>query len=133
MLSTRSVPVTVTTRNPDLAAEAHQAGHEVVRGDPVRENVLVDAGLHSARLVVICENDDHEAAAIATVIRQLAPDVGIVARPRGVIDPTSWADTGTDRVVDTTPTRGRRAPRHAGPPGAALQRRVHRLPAIRSS
>ncbi|WP_338748438.1 NAD-binding protein [Janibacter alittae] len=94
MLSTRSVPVTVTTLNPDLAAEAHQVGHEVVRGDPVRENVLVDAGLHSARLVVICENDE---------IRQLAPDVGIVARPHGVIDPTSWVDTGTDRVVDFHP------------------------------
>lgn len=100
-LASRQVPVTVTTLNPDLAAEAQAHGHRVVRGDPIKENVLADAGLHAARLVVICENDNEEAAHIATVIRQLEPSAPLVIRPRDVADAQTLAPTGADHVVDT--------------------------------
>lgn len=100
-LATREVPVAVTTLNPDLAAEAQACDHAVVRGDPIKENVLAEAGLYSARLVVICENDNEEAAHIATVIRQLEPTVPIVLRPRDAVDALTLAPTGADHVVDT--------------------------------
>ncbi|GAB2737356.1 cation:proton antiporter [Salinifilum aidingensis] len=100
-LAYRGVPVRVTTLGPDLAAAAEAAGHTVVRGDPVKEHVLRDAGLHTAQLVVICENDAEDAAHIATVIRQLAPSVPIVLRPRDEADAPTLAPAGVDRVVDT--------------------------------
>ncbi|WP_116040429.1 cation:proton antiporter [Amycolatopsis palatopharyngis] len=100
-LLSRGVPVTVTTLNPDLAAAAEAGGHEVVRGDPIKENVLTEAGLRTSRLVVICENDNDEATHIATVIRQLAPGVPIVVRPRDSADALAFAPSGADHIVDT--------------------------------
>lgn len=100
-VAARAVPVSVTTLSPDLAAEAESRGHTVVRGDAIKENVLTEAGLHSARLVVICENTNDETAHIATVIRQLAPEVPVVTRPSDAADALTLAPTGADHVVDT--------------------------------
>ncbi|WP_017539840.1 cation:proton antiporter domain-containing protein [Nocardiopsis halophila] len=99
-LRARGVPVSVTTLGPDLAAEAEAAGYRVVRGDPVKRNVLEQAGLRSARLVLICENDGEEAAAIAAVIARAAPDAPIAVCPVDVPDPRALARAGADRVVD---------------------------------
>ncbi|GAB3453849.1 cation:proton antiporter [Streptomonospora sediminis] len=100
----RGIPVAVTTLGPDLAAAAEQAGHTVVRGDPVHRNILRDAGLFSARAFVIAENTGEESAAIAAVVSTLAPGVPIVVRPVDSARPDVLAPSGADRIVDTSST-----------------------------
>ncbi|MDA0564646.1 cation:proton antiporter [Streptomonospora sp. S1-112] len=102
----RGIPVTVTTLSPDLAASAEAAGLAVVRGDPLRQNVLEEAGLHAAGAVVIAENTAEETAQIAAVVRQLAPATPILARPVDTADPAGLAPAGVHRVVDTARTVG---------------------------
>lgn len=99
-LRAHGVPVSVTTLGPDLAAEAEAAGYRVVRGDPVKRNVLEQAGLRSARLVLICENTGEETAAIASVIARAAPDVPIAVCPVDGPDPRELVRAGVDRVLD---------------------------------
>nr|WP_246425595.1 cation:proton antiporter [Streptomonospora nanhaiensis] len=121
----RGIPVTVTTLSPDLAAVAEAAGHTVVRGDPLRRNVLEEAGLFTAAAVVIAENSAEETAQIAAVVRQLVPDTPILARPVDTADPAELAPAGVHRVVDTARTVGaaltdsvlRRLGRGVAPPG----------------
>ncbi|QBI51922.1 cation:proton antiporter domain-containing protein [Streptomonospora litoralis] len=100
----RGVPVTVTTLGPDLAAAAEAEGHTVVRGDPVRHNVLEEAGLFAARAVVVAENTGEESAHIAAVIGQLVPGVPIVVRPVDAAEPDVLAPSGARRIVDTPRT-----------------------------
>lgn len=97
----RGLSVAVTTLSPDLAAEAESRGHRVVRGDPIKENVLAEAGLRSASLVVICENDIDESGHIAAVLRRLVPDVPIVLRPRGSTAPDPPVAMEADHIVDS--------------------------------
>ncbi|GAA1780876.1 cation:proton antiporter [Streptomonospora arabica] len=98
----RGIPVAVTTLGPDLAAAAEAEGYTVVRGDPLRHNVLEEAGLFSARAVVIAENTTEESARIAAVIGQLAPDAPIVVRPVDSPEPDVLAPSGARRIVDTS-------------------------------
>ncbi|KIH98992.1 hypothetical protein LP52_09905 [Streptomonospora alba] len=100
----RGIPVHVTTLGPDLAAAAEAEGHTVVRGDPMRHNVLQEAGLSSARAVVIPENTSEESARIAAVIRQLAPGAPIVVRPVDAPETELLTPSGADRILDTTRT-----------------------------
>lgn len=100
-LTSRGVTVTVTTLSPDLAADAETSGYDVVRGDPVKLNVLDEAGLRATKVVVICENNNEEAARIATVIRQLAPDTPIVVRPTDNTEVEQFEHATVDHLVDT--------------------------------
>lgn len=101
-LHARGVRVSVTTLSPDLAAEAENRVDTVVRGDPIKQHVLAEAELHTARMVVICENDSAETAGIASVVRQLAPNVPVVARPTDGADVPVLSPAGVDGIVDTT-------------------------------
>ncbi|MUL44083.1 hypothetical protein FZ103_23475 [Streptomonospora sp. PA3] len=98
----RGVPVTVTTLGPDLAAAAESEGNTVVRGDPLHRNVLEEAGLFTARAVVIPENTGEDSARIASVIGGLAPGVPIVVRPVDAAEPDVLAPSGARRIVDTS-------------------------------
>jgi CPA2 family monovalent cation:H+ antiporter-2 len=71
----------------------------VVRGDPTKLPVLDTAGVRTARLVVIAEDEPEDAARIARSIRGYT-DARIVVRPVGDVDVDALADAGVDAVVD---------------------------------
>ncbi|GAA4919089.1 cation:proton antiporter [Streptomonospora salina] len=98
----RGIPVTVTTLGPDLASAAEAQGHTVVRGDPMRHNVLEDAGVSAARAVVVAENTSEESARIVAVLRRLVPGAPIVVRTVDAPETGLLAPAGADRIVDTT-------------------------------
>ncbi|WP_415840343.1 UBP-type zinc finger domain-containing protein, partial [Nocardiopsis gilva] len=100
-LRARGVPVTVTTLNPDLAAQAEAEGHTVVRGEVIKAGVLHDVGMDQVRLIVICEHSGEETTHIAEALRNVAPGVPIVARPVESVDVPGLSDAGVARVVDS--------------------------------
>ena len=93
------VPVVVLTLNPDGAAEAEEAGHDVVRGDSTKQHVLDTAGVSAAAVVVLPEDDPETAAHIAAVVRGINPTAQIVVRPTVEGDLEALAEVGVDRVV----------------------------------
>ncbi len=93
------VPVLMTTLNPDGAAEAEAAGHRVLRGDPTKSHVLREAGVPSARLVVVAEDEPEQAARVTSAARPLTA-ASILVRPLGSADVAGLAAAGADHVVD---------------------------------
>lgn len=106
-LLARGVDVVMTTLNPGGAATAEQAGIPVVRGDSVRAHVLDEAGIGSARMVVVAEDEPEQAARVATVARRRT-GAPLVVRTHGVPDLEALSSAGVDHVVDAEPaTRAR--------------------------
>ncbi|WP_336921315.1 cation:proton antiporter domain-containing protein [Aquipuribacter sp. SD81] len=100
-LRARGVDLTVTTLNPDGAAEAEADGHRVVMGDSSKQAVLEMAGLERTRLLVVAEDDSEQTLQIAGVVAGLARyDVPVVARPLGGTDVRRLVGAGVHRVVD---------------------------------
>ncbi len=100
-LRARGVDLTVTTLNPDGAAEAEADGHRVVMGDSTKSVVLELAGLERTRLLVVAEDDHEHAVQIAGVVNGLARyEVPVLARPLGGTDLVELAAVGVHRVVD---------------------------------
>lgn len=100
-LRANDIPVTVTTTNPDLAAEAEAEGHTVVRGEAVRASVLHEVGMDRVKLIVICENSGEETTHIAEALHNVAPGVPIVVRPTDATDVPGLHHAEVTRVVDT--------------------------------
>jgi len=68
-LRAQDIPVLLTTLNPGGAAEATAAGHQVLRGDPTKALVLQQAGLSTARLVVVAEDEPDRARTTVAAAR----------------------------------------------------------------
>ncbi|WP_083936333.1 cation:proton antiporter domain-containing protein [Nocardiopsis ganjiahuensis] len=100
-LRSNDVPVTVTTLNPDLAAQAEAEAHTVVRGEATKASVLHEVDMDRVKLIVICENTAEEAAHVAHILSGVAPGVPIVVRPVDAPDVPGLYDAHATRVVDT--------------------------------
>ncbi len=95
----RGVHVVMTTLNPGGAAAAERSGIQVVRGDSMRTHVLEEAGIATARMVVIAEDGPEQAARVATVVRSRT-QVPIVVRTHGPPDLDALSAAQVDHVVD---------------------------------
>ncbi|ASU77488.1 hypothetical protein CDG81_03260 [Actinopolyspora erythraea] len=100
-LRARGLSVAVITLGPELAADAERRADRVVRGDPSHGNVLHEAGLPTARLVVICENTGEQAARVAAVVTRFAPGKPVVVRPTDRAGAAELVPAGVERIVDT--------------------------------
>ncbi len=101
-LQARGVDVVMTTLNPGGAAEAEAVGLAVVRGDPLHLHILREAGVPSARVVVIAEDESENIARVADVVRPLTA-APIVARSLDTADLDDFAEAGVNLVVDPEP------------------------------
>ena len=93
------VPVTVTTLNPDGAAEAERAGLHVVRGDSTKVHVLREAGVDGAQVVVVADDEPEHAGRIAGVVRTVAPHAHVVVLAPDADDVPDLHEAGAQSVV----------------------------------
>jgi len=103
-LRAQDIPMLLTTLNPGGAAEATAAGHQVLRGDPTKALVLQQAGLSTARLVVVAEDEPDRARTTVAAARAIT-GAPIMVRPLGPANVAELAEVaaGTSRpVVDTS-------------------------------
>lgn len=78
-LRQRLIPFVVIEQNRDLV-EAHQPGLPIVLGNAARPNVLRDAHIDRARLLVLATPDPYQARAVIERARAANPHIEIVAR-----------------------------------------------------
>lgn len=95
----RGVQVTLTTLNPQGAREAEAAGMDVISGDALHRQVLLDAGVPGARAVVVAEDVAEDATKTVVEIRSVS-DAPIFLRPVEGMDLASFAEAGVDHVLD---------------------------------
>ena len=76
--------------DPERVREAAAAGEAVVYGDAAKQETLLAAGLVRASVLVITFADIDAALRVTHRVRQLRPDVAIVARAPGGRSKNSW-------------------------------------------
>ena len=91
--------VVVIERNPERATAAEDTAG-VVRGDATSDEVLREAGIDRARVLVTALNTDAENLFVTLTARGLREDLFIVARARVESSEAKLAQAGADRVVN---------------------------------
>jgi len=81
------------------AAAAERSGH-VVQGDATTDEVLKEAGIERARVLVTALNTDAANLFVTLTARSLRPDLFIVARARVESSEAKLTQAGADRVVN---------------------------------
>ena len=105
-LKTKAFKPVVIDVNPASRKFADQEGIEIHLGDATQEEVLNHAGIGAASLAVITAPDPQVSAQTIETIRQLNPDISLVARNRYNRHHKDLADAGATFVVDEETTVG---------------------------
>ncbi len=94
-----------TNKEKILAAEA--AGFTTVEGDATGERVLQTAHVTRARAVVACAERDADNLLITLTVKQLTPEVNMIARVKMDENHAKLRRAGADRVIAPTTIGGR--------------------------
>ncbi|MDF1504766.1 YbaL family putative K(+) efflux transporter [Roseisolibacter sp. H3M3-2] len=79
-LARHAIPYVVVEQSRERAEDLREAGLPVIYGDATRPEVLADAHLERARLVVVAAPDAFQTRAILALARRLNPGVDVVVR-----------------------------------------------------
>ncbi|MCB1877965.1 MAG: cation:proton antiporter [Chromatiales bacterium] len=82
LLSREGFPFLAVDTDPGVVREAHDAGEPVHFGDATRSSILEATGLHKARLLVICFDDDPASLKILSHVRAHHSDLPVLVRTR---------------------------------------------------
>ena len=87
--------------------EAHADGLAVVTGDATRRDVLIRAGVRDANQVIITTNRDDSNVLATLTVRQLNPEVWIVAAAREQENVDLMRQSGANSVITSSDAVGR--------------------------
>ncbi|MDP2606538.1 MAG: cation:proton antiporter [Deltaproteobacteria bacterium] len=93
------VPHRILELDPDLVRSATAAGETISFGDAARPEILRQAGIDSARVLVIAISDPSATVRIVAQARRLGPDLYIVVRTRYVAEIEHLYRLGADEVI----------------------------------
>jgi voltage-gated potassium channel len=91
--------IVVIEKDPARAADAEKAA-PVVRGDATSDEILKEAGIERARVLVTALNTDADNLFVTLTARSLCSDLFIVARARAESSEAKLAQAGANRVVN---------------------------------
>lgn len=92
-------PYVAVDLNPDDVHEAHTAGLRAVLGDMTQREVLEELDCDKARLVVINFHEPRVAEAAILAIREVAPDVPVIALAQYELDQDLLLSAGASEIV----------------------------------
>ncbi|MFM8548615.1 MAG: NAD-binding protein, partial [Betaproteobacteria bacterium] len=99
VLETEGVPFVALDTDPDRVREAAAAGEPVVYGDASRPALLQAAGIHRARALAITFDDLPQALQLLSSVRQIAPQLPVIARTANEADIARLRDAGATEVI----------------------------------
>jgi CPA2 family monovalent cation:H+ antiporter-2 len=100
MLATHNQPYLAVEADIDSVKSARAAGHPVLFGDAVRNELVDRLDLANARALILTMDDPVLSVRLARRVRALAPDLPIIARAR---DPRHAAELYRAGVTDAVP------------------------------
>jgi CPA2 family monovalent cation:H+ antiporter-2 len=98
-LDTFGVPYVVIEIDPDLVVALHRRNIPCVFGDPAHRTVLQHAGIQSAKLVVITLPGGERSLLAVASVRQVNPDVPLIARAHLLQEQKELIKAGATGVV----------------------------------
>jgi CPA2 family monovalent cation:H+ antiporter-2 len=102
MLSRHELPWLAIEREPKLVEQGRRAGIDIFFGDASRSELLERCGLATARAVVVTMDSPEGAEAVVATVRQLRPEITLVARARDARHAARLYELGaTDAVPET--------------------------------
>jgi monovalent cation:H+ antiporter-2, CPA2 family len=99
LLESERIPCIALDLDPRRVRAASQAGDAVVFGDATRAEVLMAAGVHRARAVVISFAHTPSALKIIAAVQRLKPDAPVIVRTVDDNDLDRLRDAGASEVV----------------------------------
>src|SRR5437870_4451258 len=93
------IPYRVLEMDPDLVRCAKAAGKPIFFGDGTRPEILQQAGIRQARVVVIAISDPAATARVVSQARRLRPDLYIIVRTRYVAEIDHLYRLGANQVI----------------------------------
>ncbi len=98
-LARHSVPHVIVEASRDVAERLREHGLPVIYGDATRPEVLEDAHLERARLLVVAAPDAYQARAVLALARSLNPDIEVVARTHSDAERTWLLEHGVSQAL----------------------------------
>jgi voltage-gated potassium channel len=87
-------------------AAAYAPGVRFIKARPSDDDALREAGIERARAVIACVDSDAENIFIALTVRELRPDIAIVARASQEESESKLRRAGADRVISPYKSSG---------------------------
>jgi voltage-gated potassium channel len=103
----RPEEIVVIDPRPEARSQATASGHAAVAGDATQQHVLEEAGIGSARAVVVAVSRDDTAVLATLTARELGPGADIVAAAREDENVHLLEQSGADSVVSSSAAAGR--------------------------
>ncbi|MBM4261625.1 MAG: hypothetical protein FJ145_09365 [Deltaproteobacteria bacterium] len=94
-----AIPYRLLEMNPDVAQQAKREGEPMLFGDGTRPEILEQAGIHSARVVVTAISDREATARIVAQARRMRREIFIIVRTRYVTEIESLYRLGANQVI----------------------------------
>lgn len=110
----------VVDKSPDRIDEATSLGFVGVVGDATRTEILEQAAIADAAIIIVAPNRDDTAVLITLTAREMNPTAHIVAGGREQENLHLLRQGGADEVIDATAAIGRMLGMGAQAPGAGL-------------
>ncbi len=98
-LDARAIPYLIVTLSPGGAREAEEEGLLVLRGNYTRRHELTRAGVRTARLLAVADDDLETTRRVVSAARALNPDLEVVARTRFEGDVPALRAAGASAAV----------------------------------
>lgn len=98
-LADESVDFVVVDRNPLETYVAAQKNYKFVEGDPIKEEVLIKAGIKKAKSLLAALGDDTDNLFLTLTAKSLNPNLYIVARASNEENVSKLEKAGADRVT----------------------------------
>jgi len=100
-LSARSegIPYIIVDIDPETARSELRNGEPIRYGDATQEHVLLNAGIKSARVMVVAISDRSATRRVTDLARRLNPDIYIIARTRYIHEMSSLYRLGANEVI----------------------------------
>lgn len=99
LLESERIPFIALDHDPRRVRAAAQAGDKVVFGDSTRAEVLMAAGVHRAKAVVVSFAHTPSALKIVAAVQRLKPDAPVIVRTVDDNDLDKLRDAGASEVV----------------------------------
>lgn len=94
------VPFAVVTQNQAVVAGLEERGETVLNADPGDEETLDRVNIQDAQVAIVATENDAEDAFAALTVREIAPEVRIVAAVTDAENLSKLRRAGADTVVD---------------------------------
>ncbi|HLB24163.1 MAG TPA: potassium channel family protein, partial [Dehalococcoidia bacterium] len=104
----RGLPFVVVENNPDTTPHAVEAGYLLVEGDATSDEMLEQAGVRRAKVLLAASDSDSGNTYITLTAKALNPDIFVVARAGKRGSESRAVRAGADRVISPYVLSGRR-------------------------